>query len=152
MSGLRSRWTLSGDKVRVTETVDVSHGVEELPEEGQDFEFADFGCGVVLERAAVAELEEAVESFGVFFVAVVAHDVGVSDFGEVFHDEDFPFVVGVLLELFLFDELDGDDSVFGEVVALVDRAKVALAQGLGLVDVEVLVDFLHSFHLLFIQF
>lgn len=66
----------------------------------------------MLKGASGAELDEEVEASFVLFVAVVAHDVGVGDFGELGHDLDFPFVLWDFIEHFLLHEFDCDDPVF----------------------------------------
>lgn len=50
-------------------------------------------------------------------------------------------------EHLLLHELDGNDSVLTEMVALEDHSVVALSQGPGPVDVEVIGDLLHPLHL-----
>jgi hypothetical protein len=52
-----------------------------------------------------------------------------------------------LLEHLLLHEFDCDDAVFREVIALVDDSVVALAEGFGAIDVEVIADSLHALHL-----
>ena len=100
----------------------------------------------MFEGSSRAELDEEVESGLVLFVAVVAHDVGVVDFGQLGHDVDLPLVLGNLLEHLLLHEFDGDDPVLTEVVAFKDDPVVALAQRLRPVDVEIVGHLLHPLH------
>lgn len=60
LSGLRSLWTLSGNRIKITETVDIGHRIEELPKKSDDFKFADFGSGVLFKGASIAELEKTI--------------------------------------------------------------------------------------------
>ena len=51
-----------------------------------------------------------------------------------------------LLQHLLLHELDCDNPVLGEVVALVHHSVVSLAQLLRAVDVKIIVDLLHALH------
>lgn len=51
-----------------------------------------------------------------------------------------------LVKHFFFHELDSDDPVFWKMVALEDDSVVTLAQGLRTIDIEVLVELLHTLH------
>ena len=57
---------------------------------------------------------------------------------------DLTLVLGHLLQHLLLHELDCDNPVLGEVVALVDHSVVSLAQLLRAVDVKIIVDLLHA--------
>jgi hypothetical protein len=81
----------------------------------------------LFERTTTAELQKAVKTVVIFFVSVVTHDIGVSDFGEVLHDEDLSFIVRVLIELFFFDKFNSYDSVFAQMVPLIDHSEITLA-------------------------
>ena len=59
---------------------------------------------------------------------------------------DFSLVLGHLLQHLLLHELDCDNPVLGEVVALVHHSVVSLAQLLRAVDVKIIVDLLHALH------
>lgn len=60
------------------------------------------------------------------------------------HNHNFPFVVWEFGEHFFFDELDSDDLISGELISFVHGAKIALAQFLGLVHIELRRNFFHS--------
>ena len=66
------------------------------------------------------------------------------NFGKVMHNHNFPFVVWEFGEHFFFDELDSDDLISGELISFVHGAKIALAQFLGLVHIELRRNFFHS--------
>lgn len=74
----------------------------------------------------------------------------MTNFGEILHHENLPFIVRVLIDFLFIYKLDRNDSVLAEMVAFVDNTELALAQSLGLVDVEIVIDLLHSFHLSFL--
>jgi hypothetical protein len=98
----------------------------------------------LLERAPSTVLQETVEAFFVFDVPVVVHDIGVLVLHEGFHDFELSFVAGGLVEHLTGHELDSDDLVLAEVVALVDFSEVTLAELFILVDVEIFADFLKT--------
>ena len=56
-------------------------------------------------------------------------------------------MLGYFLQHLLFHELDSDDPVLGEVVALVDHAVVTLPQRTATIYVEVVRNLLHPLHL-----
>jgi hypothetical protein len=112
LSGLRSLWTLSIIIKKSTETVDVGHCIKKLSKQGEYFEFTDSGGDKFFQGSSTAKLYEAIESVLVFFIAVVSHDVGVSDFSELFHDYNLSFIVGVLLKHFFIHIFDGNNSIF----------------------------------------
>lgn len=82
----------------------------------------------MFEGPSRAELDEEIEAGLVLFVTVVAHDIGVVDFGQLGHDVDLPLVLGDLFEHLLLHKFDGDDPVLTEVIALEDNSIVAFAQ------------------------
>lgn len=88
---------MSANKKIITESIDVGHSIEKLTEKSEHFKFTDSCGGVLTEGASSAELDKAVETLGVLFVTIVAHDIGMCDFGEFFHDDDFPLISGILL-------------------------------------------------------
>lgn len=71
----------------------------------------------------------------------------MADLGQLRHHCDLPLMLWDLIQHFFFHELDSDDPVFGEMVALEDHPVVSLPQGLATIDVEVLVKLLHALHL-----
>jgi hypothetical protein len=72
------------------------------------------------------------------------------DFGKLSHDIDLSLMFWYFLEHLFFHKLDCDDPVLTEMVSLVDDSVVALSQLFGLIDVEVIGDFIHALHLLLI--
>ncbi len=80
-------------------------------------------------------------------IAVVSHDIWMSDFGQVFHDYNFSLILRTLVEYFLIHELDGDDSILAEMIPLVYGTEHSFSERFRLINVKVITDFLHSFHL-----
>jgi hypothetical protein len=97
----------------------------------------------ILQRAAIAELNEAVEALLVLFATIVTHDIGMMQFGEIVHDDELAFIVGKLFEHLTFHEFDCDDFVLRDPVAFVDDTEVSSSQLFRLIHVEVISNFLH---------
>lgn len=68
------------------------------------------------------------------------------DLGKFSHDLDLTLMLWYLVQHLLLHELDSDDPVLGEMVALIHHAVVALAQLLRTIDVEIVVYLLHALH------
>lgn len=83
--------------IKGTLSVDVAHRVEQLPEERNNFEFRHLLVDQLLQRPPGAKLNKEVEAGFVLLVAVVTHNVGMVDFGELGHHIDLSFVFWYLL-------------------------------------------------------
>ena len=133
--------------MKSTEFVDIPHSVEKLSEESDDLELTHFFSDQLLERSSRAELDEEIKTRLIFFVSIVAHNIRMVDLCEFSHHIDFPFVFRDLFQHLLLHKLDSNNPVFTEVVTLVDDTVITLAERLGTIDVEVIINLLHALHL-----
>jgi len=117
-------------------------------EESHNFKLWYFFLHYGLEGSTGTELDEEEKSLFVFLVSVVAHDVGMLQFGQFCHDCDLPLMFRNLIKHLFLHELDGNYAIFWEMVAFEDDSVVALAELFGAIDIEVGVDCLHALHCL----